>query len=319
MRWARTLREYRDASGLTAIHGLRRDVTYAVRTLRKSPGFTAVAILSLAVGIGATTTIFTFVNAVFLRPLPYPGSGRLVVLHEHQRTGSEPLNVHPANFVEWRSRARSFDALALVQAPPLNVMGSNGAEQVSRLLTTEDLFRVFGVAPLLGRGFTPDDTRPAGGKVVVLGHGFWQRWFGGDPRVLGRQLLVQDGSLTIVGVAPAGLRVGSIEPDVFTPLTIDPANPAATGSRSFQCYGRLATGIRLDTARAEMDVTASALERQSAFAKGMGVFVSDLQEYPRTGGPPGTASPDGRRHYGARDRVRQSRGIADGPRHRPAR
>ena len=261
------------------LSGLRQDVSYAVRTLRKSPGFTAVAILSLAVGIGATTTIFTFVNAVFLRPLPYPGSDRLVVLHEHQRTGSEPLNVHPGNFVEWRRRARAFDALALVQAPPLNVMGSRGAEQVSRLLATEDIFRVFGVAPVLGRGFTPDDTRPGSGKVVVLGHGFWQRWFGGDPGVLGRQLLVQDGSLTILGVAPPGLRVGSIEPDVFTPLAIDPANPAATGSRSFQCYGRLAAGVGLDTARAEMDVIASALERESAFAKGMGVFVSDLQEY----------------------------------------
>ncbi len=261
------------------LSGLRQDVSYAVRTLRKSPGFTAVAILSLAVGIGATTTIFTFVNAVFLRPLPYPGSDRLVVLHEHQRTGSEPLNVHPGNFVEWRRRARAFDALALVQAPPLNVMGSRGAEQVSRLLATEDIFRVFGVAPVLGRGFTPDDTRPGSGKVVVLGHGFWQRWFGGDPGVLGRQLLVQDGSLTILGVAPPGLRVGSIEPDVFTPLAIDPANPAATGSRSFQCYGRLAAGVGLDTARAEMDVIASALGRESAFAEGMGVFVSDLQEY----------------------------------------
>lgn len=263
--------ECRDASGLTAIHGIRQDVRYAVRTLRKSPGFTAVAILSLAVGIGATTTIFTFVNAVFLRPLPYPDSDRLVVFHEHFRTAGEPLNVHPANFVEWRSRARSFDAVALVQAPPLNVMGSNGAELVSRLLATEDIFRVFGVAPVLGRAITPDDTRPGSGQVVVLGHGFWQRWFGGDPGILGRQLTIQDGSLTIIGVAPAGFRVGSIEPDVLTPLTIDPANPAATGTRSFQCYGRLAAGVRLDTARAEMDVIASAKET--------GVFVSDLQEY----------------------------------------
>ena len=271
--------ECRDASGLTAIHGLRQDVMYAVRTLRKSPGFSAVAILSLAVGIGATTTIFTFVNAVFLRPLPYPGSERLVVFHEHQQTASKPLNVHPANFVEWRSRARSFDGLALVQAPPLNVMGSNGAEQVSRLLATEDIFRVFGIAPVLGRGFTSDDTRPGSGRMVVLGHGFWQRWFGGDPGVLGHQLLVQDGSLRIIGVAPPGLRVGSIEPDVFTPLTIDPAHPEETGSRSFQCYGRLAAGVRLDTARAEMDVIASTLERENTFAKGMGVFVSDLHEY----------------------------------------
>lgn len=271
--------ECRDASGLTMVHGVRQDVIYALRGLRRNPGFSAVAILSLAVGIGATTTIFTFVNAVFLRPLPYPASERIVVFHEHEAASSDPLSVHPANFVHWRSRARSFEALALVQAPPLNVMGSSGAEQISRLTTTEDIFRVFGVSPVMGRGFSANDTRPGGGQVVVLGYGFWQRWFGGDPGVLGRRLRVQDGSLTITGVAPPGFRVEGIEPDAFTPLTIDPANPAATGSRSFQSYGRLAAGVHLDAARAEMDTIVAALGRELPSSKGMGVFVSDLQEY----------------------------------------
>ena len=271
--------ECRDASGLTAIHGVRQDLAYAVRTLRRSPGFAAVAIASLAVGIGATTTIFTFANAVFLRPLPYPHAERLVVFNEHQRTESAPLNVHPASFLEWRRRARSFEALALAQTPPLNVVGSGGAEQVGRLLTTADIFRVFGVAPVVGRDFTAEEMRPGSRRVVVLGHGFWQRWFGGDPGVLGRELQAQDGPMTIVGVAPAGFRVGAFEPDVFTPLVIDPANPAATGSRSFQCYGRLAAGVDLDSARAEMEVVAAALEREIPSAKGMSVFVSDLQEY----------------------------------------
>jgi hypothetical protein len=138
----RTIDEY-VASGM-----LQQDVIYALRGLRKNPGFSVVAILSLAVGIGATTTIFTFVDTVFLRPLPYPASERLAVLHEHELTSRDPLNVHPANFVEWRRRARSFEALALVQAPPLNVIGSSGAEQISRFLTTSDLFRVFGVSPV---------------------------------------------------------------------------------------------------------------------------------------------------------------------------
>src|SRR5215218_7789917 len=118
------------------IDSVRQDVIYAVRALRKSPGFSTVAILSLAIGIGANTTIFTFVNAVLVRPLPYPGSDRLVVLHEHQGDSAGALNVHPVNFVEWRARARSFESLALVQTPPLNVIGSNGAEQIARMLTT---------------------------------------------------------------------------------------------------------------------------------------------------------------------------------------
>jgi putative ABC transport system permease protein len=271
--------ECRDARGLALVDSLRQDATYALRAIRNSPGFSTVAILSLAIGIGANTTIFTFVNGVLLRPLPFPDSDRLVVLQEHKLDSGEPLAVHPANFVEWRARARSFEALALVQTPPLNVMGSNGAEQIGRILTTSELFQVFKVSPVLGRGFTEDETRPGSNQVVVLGYGFWQRWFGGDPDVLGRQLAVPDGSLTVVGVAPPGFRIGLTEPDAFTPMTIDPANPGSTGSRAFQCYGRLTSGVSLDAASAEMTAIASALRQQyRRLNEGMGVFVSGLHE-----------------------------------------
>ncbi len=271
--------ECRDARGVALLDSLRKDARYALRALRKSPGFTSVAILSLALGIGANTTIFTFVNAVLLRPLPYPGSDRLVVLRE-QPLGSEgTVSVHPVNFVEWRARSRSFEALALVQTPPLNVIGSNGAEQIARIQTTSELFRVFGVGPMLGREFREEETRPGSHNVVILGHGFWQRWFGGDPGVLGRRLAAEDGSLTIIGVAPPGLRVGLTEPDAYTPLSINPANPGAIGSRSFECYGRMKPGVSLDAVRAEMTAIASALERQYPLDKGMGVFVSGLHDY----------------------------------------
>jgi putative ABC transport system permease protein len=238
---------------------MRQDLTYALRALFKNPGFSAVAILSLALAIGANTTIFTIVNAVLLRPLPYPEPDRLVVLNEviaQASSSSEAgklLSVHPASYVEWQARARAFEALVLVQAPPLNVMGASGAEQISRMQATGDLYRVFGVRPVMGRGFTNDDTRPnADSRIVILGYGFWQRRFGGDPGVVGRQLAVQDGTLTIIGVAPAGFRIGINEPDAFTPLTIDPAKPAATGSRAFECYGRLRPGVTLAAAQAEM-------------------------------------------------------------------
>jgi predicted permease len=257
---------------------LRQDVTYALRALRKSPGFSAVAILSLAIGIGANTTIFTFVNAVLLEPLPYPASHRLVTLSEHTLDSSAPLSVHPAMFAAWRARARSFDALVLTQSPPLNVMGPDGAEQLSRLQTTGELFRVFGVSPALGRNFADDELRPRGAPVVILGYGFWQRRFGSDP-VLGRQLPLPDGSLTIVGVAPPGFRIGVVEPEVFTPLVIDPANPAATGSRAFQAFGRLAAGTTLEAARAEMSVIAAALRREEKAAEGMDVFVFNLRDF----------------------------------------
>jgi putative ABC transport system permease protein len=271
--------ECRDARGITMIDILRQDATYALRSLRKNPAFTTVAILSLAIGIGVNTTIFALVHAILLRPLPYPDSNRLVILQEQPINSPKPLNVHPVNFVAWRARARSFEALALVQTPPLNVMGRDGAEQVVRLLTTSELFGVFAVTPFLGRGFTEEESRPGDQPVAILGYGFWQRWFGGDPAVLGRQLATPDGSLTIVGVAPPGFRVGVTEPEVFTPLTIDPANPAAAGNRAFDCYGRLAPGVSLDAARAEMAVIGSALQTEHLFNQRMTVSVSSLHEY----------------------------------------
>jgi predicted permease len=271
--------ECRDARGLALIDGLRQDLRDAFRALRKSPGFTAVAVISLAIGIGANTTIFTFVNAVLLRPLPYPAPDRLVVLHERQLDSVKPLGVHPVNYMAWRSQARAFESLVLVQRPPLNIMGRDGAEQISRVQTTSELFAVFGVAPLMGRAFTEEETRPGSSPVVSLGHGFWQRWFGGDPGVVGRRLAVPEGSLTIVGVAPPGFRIGLSEPDALTPLTLDPANPAATGSRAFECYGRLARGASLEAARAELTIIAAALERLHRFNGGMGILVSGLQEF----------------------------------------
>jgi predicted permease len=271
--------ECRDARGLALVDSLRQDVIYALRALRKSPGFTAVAIVSLAIGIGANTTIFTFVNAVLLQPLPFPGSDRLVSLHEHQVDSGKPLGVNPVIFVAWRARTRSFEALALTQTPPLNVMGPNGAEQLSRMMTTGELFHVFGARPALGRTFVKEELEPRGSPVVMLGYGFWQRWFGGDPTVLGRQLTLPDGSLTIIGVGPAGFRIGQIEPDVFTPLGIDPANPAATGSRSFQAYGRLTANTTLEAAQAEMSVLAAALRQQERVAEGMDVFVFGLRDF----------------------------------------
>ncbi len=133
--------------------------------------------------------------------------------------------MHPASYVEWQARARAFDALVLVQAPPLNVMGASGAEQISRMQTTGDLYRVFGVRPVMGRGFTNDDTRPgAEARIVILGYGFWQRWFGGDPGVVGRQLAIQDGSSPSSASPPPASASAPTRPDAFTPLTIDPPN-----------------------------------------------------------------------------------------------
>src|SRR5919201_1372709 len=130
---------------------LLQDLRYALRMLRRNPGFTAVAVLSLALGIGANTAIFTFVNAALLKPLPYPDADRIVALAQRPLQGQGTTPVHPRSFVPWRDRAQSFEALAIAQAIPVNTQGIDGAEQVSGLWATSELFRVFGVQPLFGR------------------------------------------------------------------------------------------------------------------------------------------------------------------------
>ncbi len=272
--------ECRDARGVQLVESCLQDAKYAVRGLARTPGFTAVALLSLALGIGANTTIFTFVNAILLRPLPFPHPERLVVLRERPLASDGTVSVHPQNFLEWRARASSFDAIALSQRPPVNVMGQDGtAEQVSGANVTPDLFRVFGLPPAVGRAFTANDGTAGSEPVAILGYSFWQRRFGGDRAVIGQRLQVSDGSRTIVGVASPDLKLGATEVDVYTPLAIDPSHPDAVGSRSFDCYARLRPGIGVSGARAEMDAVAGRLARELPLDYGYGVYLAQLQDY----------------------------------------
>ncbi len=271
--------DYRDQRSLPVLDHLFKDTRYALRGLRKNPGFTVIAVLTLGLGIGANTTIFTFVNALLLRSLPYPRAEAIVILREQPQNSEETVGVHPFNYLEWRARARSFESLALLQAAPLTVIGDSGAEQISRIQVTAELFRVFGTQPTVGRAFTDEEMQLRSPGVVILGHGFWQTRFGGDPGVVGRNLVARDGSLRIVGVAPPGLRIGTSETDAYTPLRIDPAKPDSVGSRSFVCYGRLKPGVGVEAARAEMASIGSALAREYPLDRGFTVFLAGLRDY----------------------------------------
>ena len=271
--------ECREARGVSLVNSTAQDVRYALRSLRRTPGFTAAAIVSLALGIGANTTIFSFVNAILLRPLPYPDSGRLVVLREQPLRSDTTVNVHPQNFLEWRARARSFEALALVQTIPTNVLGSDGAEQVVNVQTTAELFRVFGVSPQLGRMFTADEARPGGPALAVLGHEFWERRFGSDPAVLGRQLRVSDGVLTIVGVAPSGLRIGLVEPDAVHATADRPGQTRRDRIALVPVLRQAEARHQRRRARSEMTTIGSALAAQYPMDEGYTVFISRLHDY----------------------------------------
>jgi predicted permease len=274
--------------GWTPLERLGQDLRYALRTMRKSPGFTTIAVLSLALGIGANTAIFTFVNAALLKPLPYPEAARIVAVEQRPLNSRRTTYVHPRSFVPWHDRAQSFEALAIAQPVPVNVQAVDGAEQVPGLWTTAELFRVFGVAPMLGRVFTDQEgfgRAQVRGEAairtvaVVLSHGYWQRRFGSDTSVLGRTLPTGWGSAVVVGVMPPGFRVATLDVDIYFPIRMDRSNPGAIGSRGFLCFGRLHKGVPLEAARAEMTVIAAQVGREDPGEKDFGVVTLSLRDY----------------------------------------
>jgi predicted permease len=226
-----------------------RDCRYGARSLRKSPGFTAVAVLTLALGIGATTAIFSVMNAVLLRPLPYPGAERLVYVGQQYRNGlagsGEP------KFLFWREHSRSFEALACYSGfggAGGNLAGGSEAEYVRGVRVSEDFFRALGVFPALGRAFTQEEDRPGGAHVVILSDGLWRRSFGGDAGLIGRTLTLNGRPVTVVGVMPPQFRFGS-GADLFVPLR---ARPRANVDPNAEVVGRLKPGVSIEQARAEL-------------------------------------------------------------------
>ena len=273
----------------TVLEQLVQDVHYAIRTLVKTPGFSVVALLSLALGIGANTAIFTFVNAAFLKPLPYPNADRIVVLRQRplrplQGVATVTL-VHPRSFVPWQDRARSFEALALAQPVPMTTEGADGAEQVPGLWVSPEFFRAFGVRPFLGQEFSSQsglgrlEARDGWVSEVILSHGYWQRRFGGDLAIVGKTIPAGRASAVVVGVMPAGFRVGSFSVDVYTPMRIERSRPESVGSRSFLCIGRLRSGVTLKSAQAEMELIAAQVAKEDAIEKEFGVIVTSLRDY----------------------------------------
>src|SRR2546425_8602376 len=187
------------------------DLKFAFRQLLKQPGFTTVAVLTLALGIGANTALFSVVNGVLLRPLPFHEQERLVTLWEsHPARGMEQQNVSPPNFADWQAQSSTFEAMAYWTGPSdFNLVTKDGPEKVRESYASASLFRVLRVEPQLGRGFLPEEDREKGPSVAVLSHKVWQERFGGDPQVLGRSLTVDTygrRSCTIVGVMPPGFQ-----------------------------------------------------------------------------------------------------------------
>jgi hypothetical protein len=240
------------------------DLKYAARSLRRRPGFTLVVVLTLALGIGATTAIFSVVHGVLLQPLRLPEPERLVRLSGEPTDGDRekvgPATSYP-DYRDFRTRARSFAELAAVRSSPATLTGP-GVEpaRLEVAQTTDNFFRTLGTPPALGRGFTPDDVRPGAAAVAVLSYPLWRGRFGGDPRVLGRVITLDGRPVTVVGVMPAdfGLARDGV---LWRPLIPGPVDEAR-GAHRLAVIGRLRAGTPLADARADAATIARALELQ---------------------------------------------------------
>ena len=194
----------REMWGFTSLERIGQDFRYAIRTLSKSRGFTLLAVATLALGIGATTAIFTVVHSVLLRPLPFPEPERLLMIWERppKRDHRNPASMY--NFLAWKERNRAFEAMSAFHQFPMNLLGGDEPVQITGTAATADFFRVLAVPPLLGRTFAPGEDGPAASPVVVLTYGLWQRSFGGRPDIVGQRISVNAAHHEVIGVMPPG-------------------------------------------------------------------------------------------------------------------
>src|SRR5580700_6811552 len=253
--------ECRDARGVSLLETLVQDVRYGWRSLRKSPGFAAAALFTLSLGIGANTAIFSVVYGVLLQPLPFREAARLVLLHETTpRVGD--VSVSYPNFQDWRAQSHTFSEMAAVSNVGFNMAGTSQPENIGGLAVSPNFLSMAGVRPAIGRGFTPDEEKAGTAPVVLLSYALWQSHFGGDRGVLGQTIRLDSRTVTIVGVLPPDFRWVE-NCDVMEPIGAWATHNSSVADRGdrgdLKVVGRLAAGVPLEQARAEMDGIAARL------------------------------------------------------------
>jgi putative ABC transport system permease protein len=241
--------QVRDVRVGAMIEQLLQDTRYALRMLRKNPGFTAITVITLALGIGVNTAIFSLVDGILLRPLPYEQPDRLVrVVQSQRQLGLDLWNLSQATFASLRDNNHSLEAVAAYTTSGANLTGNGEPERVSLGTVSADFFKVLGIPPLLGRGFSAGEDTPGNNGVCVISFGFWQRRFGGDPNIVGKSLELNSAAIEVIGVMPAGFSFPRTEIDLWTPIAL---NPTRTAPYFIKAIGRLGPGVSPAEAQAE--------------------------------------------------------------------
>jgi putative ABC transport system permease protein len=271
------------------LEALLKDIRYAVRSLFKHPGFTAIAVITLALGIGANTAMFSVINAVLLRPLPYRDPARLVTIWEESpERGMYQMPVSLANLRDWVDQNQTFEQISAYTFTNLNLTGTGEPARLLTVRSSANLFPLIGATPLVGRTFLAEEDKEGGNRVVILGHALWQSRFGSDPGIVGKSLTLNNQSHTVVGVMSANSQfpvgfgyMGKVlnEPiDLYVPLAAR-ARETKRGNYSFFAIGRLKPGVTFEQARAEMTTIERRLELQYPDGNtGIGISLVPTQE-----------------------------------------
>jgi putative ABC transport system permease protein len=259
-----------------------RDIRFGVRALVHSPIFTVVTVLSLALGIGANTAIFSVVNGLLLRPLPYPESEQIVdVWHtppQQSFPGLDRFSVSPANYLDWKAQSNAFEQMAIYTYTGLSLSTSNDPLPLIGAAVSSDFFSVLRTNAMQGRTFTPDEEQPGRDQVVVISHGLWQRAFGANPNIVGQTLTLNSRSFTVVGIMPAGFQLPR-EADLWVPLAWDDKERQTRSIHDYIVIARLKQSVSLPQAQAEMSTISTRLEQQYPEENsGWGAVVIPLRE-----------------------------------------
>src|SRR5262245_9334059 len=260
---------------------LIQDLRYGARTLLKNPVFTLIAVITLALGIGANTAIFSVVDAVLLRPMPYPEAERLVFLWSTGSGGTSSFNSALPDYREWRDQNRTLEGLGGFHYGDFNLAPAGGdPERVQGAYITSNFFNVLKVSPALGRLFTPEEDQFGRHRVVLLSNGLWQRSFGGDRSIIGREIKLGGESFTVAGVMPQGMPFfDDRQVELWTPIAFPPGDANDTrGNHFVNLIGRLRPGVTIEQAQADASAIARLMAEQHFENKGVGASIVSVQE-----------------------------------------
>jgi putative ABC transport system permease protein len=267
---------------MAIMESLSKDVRYGIRSLLKHPGFTLIAIVTLALGIGANTAIFSLVRGVLLRPLPFSEPERLIGIRESKVGEGHNNPMAWRSFAEFRDRAQTLESIAAYVDWDLDIEQADGTVRVQGAGVSHSFFKVLGVNPLLGRDFTPEDDKVDAPRTAVLGYDLWQQFYGGDPEIVGKSLRIDGQSFTIIGVMPAmslGERIGWRS--IWTPLRTNEARQLNNAGRWVQASARLKPGTTIEQARAELAILMEGIRQVSpaTHSREHGVYATSLKDY----------------------------------------